>query len=139
MICSGGVGGTIGVGWVLLLQAERGRRAFKFYAIKICKSVVQLLHVWMPASNLSMPIYNAKRFSACWAGLGVQLVSLRCLVIVEEWSIDFSLVKWMMNYYTNIAVASFQEGLQCNHLGYHCSSTWKAIQNNCRWNWQGIC
>ena len=36
-------------------------------------------------------------------------------------------------------MASFQEGLQCNHLGYHCSSTWKAIQNNCRWNWQGIC
>ena len=95
MICSGGVGGTIGVDWVLLLQAERGRRAFKFYAIKICKSVVQLLHVWMPASNLSMPIYKAKRFSACWAGLGVQLVSLRCLVIVEEWSIDFSLVKGM--------------------------------------------
>ena len=30
-----------------------------------------------------------------------------------------------MNYYTNIAVASFQEGLQCNHLGYHCSSLGK--------------
>ena len=95
MISSRGVGGSIGVGWVIIRLLKRVQRAVKFYAIKICKSVVQLLHVWMPASNLSMPIYNAKRFSACWAGLGVQLVSLRCLVIVEEWSIDFSLVKGM--------------------------------------------
>ena len=40
VICSGGVGGTIGVGWVLLLQPERGERDFKIYAIIIFKYVV---------------------------------------------------------------------------------------------------
>ena len=40
VICSGGAGGTIGVGWVLLLQPERGERHFKIYAIIIFKYVV---------------------------------------------------------------------------------------------------
>ena len=40
VICSGGAGGTIGVGWVLLLQPERGECDFKIYAIIIFKYVV---------------------------------------------------------------------------------------------------
>ena len=70
--------GTIGVGWVLLLQPERGERDFKIYAIIIFKYVVQILKRAGPASNLSMIIAIYNGLDACWAGLGVQLVSLRC-------------------------------------------------------------
>ena len=77
-ICSWSVGGSIGVGRVLRHLLKRGQRAVKIYAIIICKYVVQLLAVWVPASNLSMQFTVSKGLDACWAGLGVQLVSLRC-------------------------------------------------------------
>ena len=79
MISSRGVGGSIGVGWVIIRLLKRVQRAVKFYAIKICKSVVQLLHVWMPASNLSMQFTMPNGLDVCLAGLGVQLdVNLSC-------------------------------------------------------------
>ena len=76
MICSWGVGGSIGVGWVLRRLLKRGQRAVKIYAIIICKYVVQLLAVWALASNLSMQFTMSKGLDACWSGLGVKLVSL---------------------------------------------------------------
>ena len=82
VICSRGVGGSIGVGWVLLRQPERCQHKCEFCAIKVDKSVVKLLNVWALSSNISMifAIYNG--LDTCWTGSGVQLGSLRCLVIV---------------------------------------------------------
>ena len=82
VICSVGVGGSIGAGWMLLLQPERCRRVFKFYAIKICKSVVQLLKVWVPAYILSMQYATINRLYIYYADSGVLLMSLRCLFVV---------------------------------------------------------
>ena len=50
MICSGGVGGLNELGWMLLLQPERGQRVVNNYAIIIEKSLVQLANVY-EASN----------------------------------------------------------------------------------------
>ena len=78
MICSWSVGGSIEVGRVLRSLLKRGQRDVKIYAIIICKYVVQLLAVRVPAPNLSMQFTMSKGLNAYWAGLGVQLVSLRC-------------------------------------------------------------
>ena len=46
MIFSRGVGGSIGVGWVIVRLSKRGQRAVKIYAIIIVESLVQLLNVY---------------------------------------------------------------------------------------------
>ena len=73
MISSRGVGGSIGVGWVLRRLLKRQN---------LCNNNLQIcgviLNVWAPASNLSMIIAIYNGLDACWAGLGVHLVSLGC-------------------------------------------------------------
>ena len=133
MICSGGVGGSTGVGWVLLRQPERGQCAYEIYAIIISKYMVQLLAVWVPASNFSMQIAIHNSLDACKEGSGVQLVPLRCLCIVKEGGSHFLSGEGCMSYFNKTCCGFVSRGIVLQLLGgMSLQLHWSAIYNNCR-------
>ena len=75
MICSGGVGGLIGVGWVLLRQSERGQRAYEIFCNNnrhICGVIIERVGACIQSFNANCNIQWFRcMLDRLWGAIGV--------------------------------------------------------------------
>jgi len=115
MDCSRSVGGSIGVGGVLLRQSERGRRSSKIQQLKTNNSTVQLLDVMTPF-HLFDGIENMQMFTGpSEPGLGVLFMSSGDVYCSHKTVFSFYNFCRMYND-ENDCVVLFGKGFRCHHL-----------------------